>query len=149
MTSLLEGVRPLLGSLFVFSFVMNLLFIVPSLFMLQVFDRVLPSNSRETLLVLLAGTAVALLVLFILDCVRNRLQHVAGAILDERLSPPVVKAIVARSARAPPTPTPPPRPSSGPPPPAPPAPPTPWAPRASATSPPSAPSSPPTASSPS
>src|SRR4029450_2643886 len=101
MTSLLEGVRPLLGSLFVFSFVMNLLFIVPSLFMLQVFDRVLPSNSRETLLVLLAGTAVALLILFVLDCVRNRLQHVAGAILDERLSPPVVKAIVARSARAP------------------------------------------------
>ena len=101
MTSLLEGVRPLLGSLFVFSFVMNLLFIVPSLFMLQVFDRVLPSNSRETLLVLLAGTAVALLILFVLDCVRNRLQHVAGAILDERLSPPVVTAIVARSARSP------------------------------------------------
>ena len=101
MTSLLEGVRPLLGSLFVFSFVMNLLFIVPSLFMLQVFDRVLPSNSRETLLVLLAGTAVALLVLFVLDCVRNRLQHLAGNLLDERLSPPVVNAVVVRTARAP------------------------------------------------
>ena len=101
MTSLLEGVRPLLGSLFVFSFVMNLLFIVPSLFMLQVFDRVLPSNSRETLLVLLAGTAVALLILFVLDCVRNRLQHLAGNLLDERLSPPVVNAVVARTARAP------------------------------------------------
>jgi len=100
-TSLLEGVRPLLGSLFVFSFVMNLLFIVPSLFMLQVFDRVLPSNSRETLLVLLAGTAVALLILFVLDCVRNRLQHLAGNLLDERLSPPVVNAVVARTARAP------------------------------------------------
>ena len=101
MTSLLGGVRPLLGSLFVFSFVMNLLFIVPSLFMLQVFDRVLPSNSRETLLVLLAGTAVALLILFMLDCVRNRLQHLAGNLLDERLSPPVVNAVVARAARAP------------------------------------------------
>ena len=101
MTSLLGGVRPLLGSLFVFSFVMNLLFIVPSLFMLQVFDRVLPSNSRETLLVLLAGTAVALLILFVLDCVRNRLQHLAGNLLDERLSPPVVNAVVARTARAP------------------------------------------------
>jgi ATP-binding cassette subfamily C exporter for protease/lipase/ATP-binding cassette subfamily C protein EexD len=101
MSSLFEGVRPLLGSLAVFSFVMNLLFIVPALFMLQVFDRVLPSNSRETLLVLLAGTVVALLILFLLDCVRNRLQHVAGNILDERLSPPVVNAIVARAARAP------------------------------------------------
>jgi ABC-type protease/lipase transport system fused ATPase/permease subunit len=100
MSSLFEGVRPLLGSLAVFSFVMNLLFIVPALFMLQVFDRVLPSNSRETLLVLLAGTVVALLILFLLDCVRNRLQHVAGNILDERLSPPVVNAIVGRAARA-------------------------------------------------
>jgi ATP-binding cassette subfamily C exporter for protease/lipase/ATP-binding cassette subfamily C protein EexD len=101
MSPLFEGVRPLLGSLFAFSFVMNLLFIVPALFMLQVFDRVLPSNSRETLLVLLVGTGVALLILFVLDCVRNRLQHVAGNILDERLSPPVVSAIVTRAARAP------------------------------------------------
>jgi len=82
MSSLWEGVRPLLGSLAAFSFIMNLLFVVPALFMLQVFDRVLPSNSRETLLVLLAGTGVALLILFVLDCVRNRLQHLAGNILD-------------------------------------------------------------------
>jgi PrtD family type I secretion system ABC transporter len=101
LTSLWEGVRPLLGSLAAFSFIMNLLFIVPALFMLQVFDRVIPSNSRETLLVLLAGTGVALLILFVLDCVRNRLQHLAGNILDERLSSPVVTAIVARTARAP------------------------------------------------
>jgi ATP-binding cassette subfamily C exporter for protease/lipase/ATP-binding cassette subfamily C protein EexD len=100
-TSLWEGVRPLLSSLAVFSFVMNLLYVVPALFMLQVFDRVLPSNSRETLLVLLAGTGIALLILFALDCVRTRLQHVAGSILDERLSPPVVNAIVAKTARVP------------------------------------------------
>jgi len=101
LTSLWEGVRPLLGSLGAFSFIMNLLFIVPALFMLQVFDRVIPSNSRETLLVLLAGAGVALVILFVLDCVRNRLQHLAGNILDERLSSPVVTAIVARTARAP------------------------------------------------
>ena len=65
------------------------------------FDRVIPSNSMETLLVLLAGTGVALLILLLLDFVRNRLQNVLGTIVDERLSPPVVKAIVARAARAP------------------------------------------------
>ena len=73
--------------------------------MLQVFDRVLPSNSQETLLVLLAGTGVALVLLLLLDYVRNRVQNVVGTIVDERLSPPVVHAIVTqtpahRTARA-------------------------------------------------
>ncbi|MBP1774161.1 MAG: type secretion system permease/ATPase, partial [candidate division NC10 bacterium] len=64
-------------------------------------DRVLPSRSQETLIVLLAGTGVALLILLLLDYVRNRLQNVLGNIIDERLSPPVVHAIVAKAARAP------------------------------------------------
>jgi ATP-binding cassette subfamily C exporter for protease/lipase/ATP-binding cassette subfamily C protein EexD len=36
-----------------------------------------------------------------LDYVRNRLQHVLGNIVEERLSPPVVHAIVSQAARAP------------------------------------------------
>jgi ATP-binding cassette subfamily C exporter for protease/lipase/ATP-binding cassette subfamily C protein EexD len=85
----------------VFSFFINLLFIVPAIFMLQVFDRVISSNSQETPVVLLIGTGVALLILLLLDYVRNRLQNVLGNIVDERLSPPVVSAIVAKTARAP------------------------------------------------
>src|SRR5262245_24665862 len=99
MTALWEVLRPLLGSLVVFSFVMNLLFVVPALFMLQVFDRVIPSNSQETLLVLLVGAAVALVILELLDYVRARLQHVAGGLVEERLSPSVVRGIGARAAR--------------------------------------------------
>src|SRR5262245_25694817 len=68
--------------------------------MLQVYDRVIPSNSSETLLVLLVGTGVALAILLCLDYLRNRLQHVVGHLVDERLSPPVVNAIVTRAARA-------------------------------------------------
>jgi PrtD family type I secretion system ABC transporter len=51
--------------------------------------------------VLLAGTVMALLIMLLLDYVRSRLQHVVGTLIDERLSPPVVNAIVARCARAP------------------------------------------------
>lgn len=101
MKSLLSELRPLLRYLAVFSFFMNLLLLAPAIFMLQVFDRVLTSNSKETLVVLLGGTAIALLILFILDYVRNRLQNVLGTIIDERLSPPVVNFIVAYTARAP------------------------------------------------
>jgi PrtD family type I secretion system ABC transporter len=101
MKSLRAELRPLLRYLAVFSFFMNVLLLAPAIFMLQVFDRVLTSNSKETLVVLLGGTAIALLLLFMLDYVRNRLQNVLGTIIDERLSPPVVKFIVAYTAHAP------------------------------------------------
>ena len=101
MKSLWVELRPRLGSIAAFSFFINLLFLVPAIFMLQVFDRVLPSNSRETLIVLVAGTAIALVILLFLDYVRNRLQNLLGNIIDEHLSPPVVSAIVTQTARAP------------------------------------------------
>src|SRR4051812_26157225 len=58
--------KPLLFSMALFSFVINLLYLVPALFMLQVFDRVIPTNSRETLWVLLGGVGTALFILFVL-----------------------------------------------------------------------------------
>ncbi|HSV82045.1 MAG TPA: type I secretion system permease/ATPase [Ramlibacter sp.] len=101
MNSLWSELRPLLGYIAAFSFFINLLFLAPAFFTLQVFDRVISSNSMETLVVLLAGTGVALLILMLLDYVRTRLQNVVGTLVDERLSPPVVNAIVERAARAP------------------------------------------------
>jgi PrtD family type I secretion system ABC transporter len=101
MKPLLSELRPLMGAIAAFSFVINLLFLVPAFFTLQVFDRVISTNSHETLLVLLLGTGLALLLLLILDYVRTRLQNVVGNLVDEQLSPPVVKAIVVRAARHP------------------------------------------------
>ncbi len=101
MKSLWNELRPLLAHIATFSFCINLLFLIPAVFTLQVFDRVITSNSQETLVVLLTGTAVALLILLLLDYVRTRLQNLLGNIIDERLSPPVVNAIVVRAARAP------------------------------------------------
>lgn len=45
------------------SMLVDLLLLVPALFMLQVFDRVLASGSGETLAVLLLGVALALLMM--------------------------------------------------------------------------------------
>ena len=65
-----------------FSFVINLLLLIPALFMLQVFDRVLVSQSRETLLMLLLGAAIALASCSRLDF-SCRLQGVAGNMVGE------------------------------------------------------------------
>jgi PrtD family type I secretion system ABC transporter len=82
-----------------FSFFVNLLLLAPALFMLQVFDRVLTSQSRETLLVLLLGVAVALGLMLVLDYLRSRLQGVAGNLIADQLSPVVAKVMLARTAR--------------------------------------------------
>jgi PrtD family type I secretion system ABC transporter len=81
-----------------FSFFVNLLLLAPALFMLQVFDRVLTSQSRETLLVLLVGMAVALGLSLLLDYLRSRLQGVAGNMIAEQLSPVVARVMLARAA---------------------------------------------------
>jgi PrtD family type I secretion system ABC transporter len=81
------------------SFFVNLLLLAPALFMLQVFDRVLVSQSRETLIALLLGMAVALSLMFALDYLRSRLQGVAGNIIADSLSPTVASVMLDKSAR--------------------------------------------------
>jgi PrtD family type I secretion system ABC transporter len=81
-----------------FSFVVNLLLLSPSLFMLQVFDRVLVSQSKATLLMLLLGMGFALAFTLVLDYLRSRLQGVCGNLIAEWLSPAVVRANLASAA---------------------------------------------------
>ena len=101
MKSLWGDLRPLLLHIAAFSLFINLLFLVPAFFTLQVFDRVISTGSHETLLVLMAGTGIALLLLLLLDYIRTRLQNVVGNMIDEQLSPDVVQTIVERAARHP------------------------------------------------
>ena len=76
----------------IFSMVVNLLMLTPTLYMLQVYDRVLISGSELTLL------AVSLLTLFLLgvmafsEWARSRLLVRAGVRLDEQLGTKVFNA---------------------------------------------------------
>ncbi len=98
MKSLFALLRRPLYFVALFSFFVNLLLLAPALFMLQVFDRVLTSQSKETLLVLLVGMAVALGLSLLLDYLRSRLQGVAGNMIAEQLSPVVARVMLARAA---------------------------------------------------
>lgn len=68
----------ILQLLILFSTVLNLLLLTGPFFMLQVYDRVIPARSQETLLALLLLVAGLYVVLGGLDFVRGRLLHRAA-----------------------------------------------------------------------
>jgi PrtD family type I secretion system ABC transporter len=82
-----------------FSLFINLLLLVPALYMLQVFDRVIPSRSDETLVVLTVGALVALLVMMVLDLLRARLLASAGVALDSKLGPRVLSGLLSTARK--------------------------------------------------
>jgi PrtD family type I secretion system ABC transporter len=74
--------------------VMNVLMLSGSLFMLQIYDRVLPSGSVPTLVALFALVVALYAFQGILDMTRGRLLVRIGAFLDEQLSTRVYDAVV-------------------------------------------------------
>jgi len=80
------------------SLVLNLVLLMPALYMTQVFDRVFSSRSTETLVMLTAITAVALALGFCMDTVRARALAWAGGALDRRLSPLALAGALRQAA---------------------------------------------------
>ncbi|HXT31096.1 MAG TPA: ABC transporter transmembrane domain-containing protein, partial [Vicinamibacterales bacterium] len=99
MRALVSRLRPLFFYAGFFSLAINLLLLVPPLYMLQVFDRVLASRSSETLMVLTVAGIVALFVMALLDVLRTRLLAAAGAALDRDVGPRVLEGLLAQTAR--------------------------------------------------
>jgi PrtD family type I secretion system ABC transporter len=82
-----------------FSLAINALLLVPAIYMLQVFDRVLSGRSEETLVMLSVATLLALAVMAALDVLRARLLAACGVVLDRRLGPQVLEGLLAQTAR--------------------------------------------------
>src|SRR5690349_15210500 len=72
----------------------NILQLTGSLFMLEVYDRVLPSRSVPTLVGLLALITFLFAALGVLDAVRSRILARIGGALDEQLSGRVYDTLV-------------------------------------------------------
>lgn len=79
-----------------FSALLNLLFIAPMLYMLQVYDRVIPTAGGTTLVFLTLALVAALATLSLLDAVRARLLVRASIRLDKALSQDIINATLAR-----------------------------------------------------
>jgi PrtD family type I secretion system ABC transporter len=80
--------------LFIFSFVINLLALTSSLYMMQVYDRVLASRNQVTLAMLTGMALVALLAMAGLELVRGRAMVRIGLWLDRRLGGPVLTSSI-------------------------------------------------------
>ena len=77
-----------------FSAGINLLYLAPSLFMMQVYDRVLNSGSEATLFFLLVALFISLATLALLDDVRAQVLARAGIRIDQRLAERVLTALI-------------------------------------------------------
>lgn len=83
----------------IFSLCINLLYLAGPLYMLQVYDRVMPSSSRTTLVMLTIALLVAFVTMAALDLIRSRILARAGVRLDRLLSGRVLAATFACTGR--------------------------------------------------
>ncbi|WP_315129057.1 type I secretion system permease/ATPase [Comamonas antarctica] len=79
----------------IFSMLTNLLLLVPTLYMLQIFDRVMVSRNQLTLLFLSLITLFLLLVMAFSEWTRSKVLVRTGMQLDNRLGPRVFQASFA------------------------------------------------------
>jgi len=77
-----------------FSGMSNILMLTGAIFMLEIYDRVLPSHSVPTLVALIILATALYAVLGILDLIRGRILVRVGARLDEAISDRVYDALV-------------------------------------------------------
>jgi ATP-binding cassette, subfamily C, bacterial exporter for protease/lipase len=93
------AVRRQMAPLIVFSFLANLLLLASSIYLLQVYDRVLSSGSLDTLLWLTVIVVLAIIVYGLLEQARRRLLSRIGAWIDTELSTPVIARSISRRLR--------------------------------------------------
>ncbi|ULJ74734.1 type I secretion system permease/ATPase [Rhizobium gallicum] len=85
---------------FLYSCGYNLFLLAPSIYLLQIYDRVLSSRSTDTLVMLTLIIAVAVVVGSILDIIRRAALSRIGSWLDHRLRPVVLTACFEYGARS-------------------------------------------------
>jgi ATP-binding cassette subfamily C protein len=94
----LRACRPHLMAAAVFSAFINLLLLAPTIYMMQVYDRVVPTEGRLTLLYLTLVVAFALATQTALESVRARLLTLAGLRLDRLLAGGILQKLMSAMA---------------------------------------------------
>ena len=88
------GLRRAWFDIAIFTIVLNALLLVPSLYMMQVYDRILPAASITTLVYLSLIAAAALALLAAIDIVRSLYCQRVAIVLDRELAEPAFIASI-------------------------------------------------------
>jgi PrtD family type I secretion system ABC transporter len=88
-----------LGLVFAYSCSYNLLLFAPSIYLLQIYDRVLSSRSGDTLLMLTLIVALTVVVGGVLDALRRAILGRLAAWFEDRLRPSVLSASLEHAFR--------------------------------------------------
>src|SRR6516225_2865779 len=88
----LRACAGVLALIFAYGCSYNLLLFAPSIYLLQIYDRVLSSRSVDTLLMLTIIVAFTVVVGGVLDALRRAALRRIGAWLDDRLRPTTLSA---------------------------------------------------------
>src|SRR5689334_21164754 len=96
----LESCRNAFISIALFSGMSNILMLTGAIFMLEIYDRVLPSRSVPTLIALIILAIVLYGALGVLDLIRSRILVRIGSYLDESISARVYDGLVRLPLKA-------------------------------------------------
>ena len=94
----LRACRPHFLAVAGYSALINLLLLAPTIYMMQVYDRVVPTEGRLTLLYLTLVVAFALATQTALETVRSRLLTLAGLRLDRLLAGRILQRLMGAMA---------------------------------------------------
>ncbi|MCP5176944.1 MAG: type I secretion system permease/ATPase [Moraxellaceae bacterium] len=97
---ILKPIKPILATLVLFSMVLNLLMLAPSIYMLQVYDRVLSSQNQFTLFAITLIVLCVYLAIGLLEWVRSNLLLKLSASMDLTQSDRIHAAAFSKSPLA-------------------------------------------------
>jgi PrtD family type I secretion system ABC transporter len=91
-----KACRPHFGAAALFSAFVNILFLAPTIYMMQVYDRVVPTQGVLTLVWLTIVVALAIGALSALDAMRNRIMMRAGLRFNRYLAGEILDRLMVR-----------------------------------------------------
>lgn len=95
--NVIASTKRTLRAICVFSFVINMLVLAVPLYLLQIYDKVLPNRSTDTLLFLTGMVLIALMTFAILDALRRGILVKLGAWFEEQLGEHLLSSALERS----------------------------------------------------